>query len=678
VSSLRPPPASPFENVHADAWGSSFIDVPEINKSVTDAIASSILGVRQAARQKSELRTSSLLVLGPAGGGKTHLFARLRHQLGPRAVFVHLRPLVGTEMTPRYVLQQIVQQLGYDNSGLKQLDALVGSSLALLQGEKSLEMPRAILDEFQQLDQAERESRLEAAVETLLGRYPELDEMYLTRLLDAPFMDSRKQRAALAWLGGRELEELQMKRLGVSQSLPEEHIIQALQTLGIFAAPGAPVVLVFDQLENLMDAEASGTRIRAYANLVAELFDRMRGFVIVQMALDTEWENVILPNLSAAQRTRLASHSTRISLPTPDERRELVRRWIDQLPDRSEPFPWPFTEARLEHWCKAPQMTPRMLMIECRHALALGANAPLEPSEVAADDAPQTDRAPTTAADDDTSADDALAGAWQQHVVRARKAMDEAAADHRSVDPARLIGGIACALRAAGVSPKRVDARSPLQIETTSGQQVVDLCLVHQAHWHAVGASLDKASGSLEKKHRLVIAREQAMDFPPTWKKIRVKLAELAGGGATFHLLQRDEVAQLLALESFVAAGHSGDLEDSTGTALKAPAVEAWIVRTLDAASWPTLRALSGAEPLDQDDAVDEPTRADPPAPGAGVAAVLEATLGTLRVASVDRLVREVGRIRRGTSRAEVVEALAALPRARWFGSAIVCAEDVS
>ncbi len=152
MSSLRPLPVSPFENVHADAWGSSFIDVPELNKDVTDAIKTAIQGVRRAAREKAELRTSSLLVLGPAGGGKTHLFARLRHQLGPRAVFVHLRPLVGTEMTPRYVLQQIVQQLGYDTSGLKQLDALVGSSLALLQGEKTLEMPRAILDEFEQLE----------------------------------------------------------------------------------------------------------------------------------------------------------------------------------------------------------------------------------------------------------------------------------------------------------------------------------------------------------------------------------------------------------------------------------------------------------------------------------------------------------------------------------------------
>src|SRR5262249_16871609 len=157
--------------------------------------------------------------------------------------------------------------------------------------------------------------KLDWAVEQLLQRHQEADETYLARLLHAPFMKPTQQRAALAWLAGRELEESQMKRLGVANHLPEEQIIQALQTLGLFAAPGAPIRVVFDQLENLMDAEASGARIRAYANLVAELFDATRGYVIVQMALDSEWEHAIRPQLSEAQKSRLGGHSTTIALP---------------------------------------------------------------------------------------------------------------------------------------------------------------------------------------------------------------------------------------------------------------------------------------------------------------------------------------------------------------------------
>ena len=90
MNSIAPPSTtvsstSPFEHNHADPWAKTFIDLPELNASVTDAIAQAITKVRTAARQNdAELRTSSLLVLGPAGAGKTHLFARLRRKLGRR------------------------------------------------------------------------------------------------------------------------------------------------------------------------------------------------------------------------------------------------------------------------------------------------------------------------------------------------------------------------------------------------------------------------------------------------------------------------------------------------------------------------------------------------------------------------------------------------------------------
>jgi hypothetical protein len=452
---------SPFEHNHADPWAKAFIDVPALNAKVTDAIQGAITSIRtEAKRSDAELRTASILVLGPAGAGKTHLFARLRHKLGPKAIFVYLRPLVGTEMTPRYVLGQIVQALGYETmgeSGLKQLDALVGSSLAQLDGVDP-KWPRIYLDEMRGLDDAARVEKLDDAVERLLERHQQADEMVLRRLLEAPFMKAAQQRAALAWLSGRELEESQMLRLGVTGGLPDERIGQALQTLGLFAAPGAPIVLVFDQLENLMDAEGTGARVRAYANLVAELFDATRGYVLVQMALDSEWEHAIRPQLSEAQKSRLGAHTTTIALPTGDEIRTLVRRWTEELPNREE-FPWPFGEARVEHWTRTIGMTPRMLMIECRQALALGPNAPFEsPSE------PQG--VPSTKPNGDSANDDdALAAAWEKHLTTARSALDEAAADRRSADPGRLVGGIACALRfVKAVEVSRVDARQYVQL----------------------------------------------------------------------------------------------------------------------------------------------------------------------------------------------------------------------
>lgn len=700
MTTLKPPPmttpteASPFDNNHADPWAKTFIDLPELNAKVTDAIANAITTVRSAARKKDrELRTSSLLVLGPAGAGKTHLFARLRHKLGPKAIFVHLRPLVGTEMTPRYVLGQIVQQLGYettsrDDGGLKQLEALVGSSFALLDGE-SPDYPRIFLGDVAALDDAKRAQKLEAAVEHLLEQHQEADETYLTRLLEAPFMKPAHQRAALAWLAGRELEESQMKRLGVSTSIPEERIIQALQTLGLFAAPGAPIVLVFDQLENLMDAEATGSRIRAYANLVAELFDTTRGYVLVQMALDSEWEHAILPQLSAAQKTRLGGNTSVISLPTPAQSRELVRRWVEHLPSRPEPFPWPFGERRIDHWSSTPGMTPRMLMISCRQALALGPNAPFD--DDAEEATPATERNAT--ARDETAADAALAAAWEHHLESARRVLDEAADDRRSADPARLVGGIACAMRFLdGVSANRVDARQHVQVLARAGAEMRAMALLHQTHPRAVITALDRMSEHVSKGTAIAL-RERALEFPPTWKKVHAALVALLKRGVRWVNLERDDAARLLALESFLAAAKSRDLEDDTGRVFADEEVTSWIRRTLRIAEWPVSKALSGSErPATEADDAEVGDRVSTPSlpsnvdvdvaprPGSAdeTAATIRACLAQLRVASLERLVREVVRVRPQATRTDVMGALEKMDGSvRWFGRSILAVQRI-
>lgn len=682
MNSIAPPSAvalvgSPFDHNHADPWAKTFIDLPELNAPVTDAIANAITHVRTTARQtETELLTSSLLVLGPAGAGKTHLFARLRRKLGPKAIFVHLRPLVGTEMTPRYVLGQIVHQLGYETmrSGTKQLGTLVGSALAHLNNE-SPDMPRVFLDEIEGLDEKARAEKLEWALEQLLERHPQADDTYLARLLEAPFLKTMHQRAALAWLGGQELEEAQLKRLGVQGGLAEERVMKALATLGLFAAPGAPIVLVFDQLENLMDAEATGTRVRAYANLVAELFDATRGFVLVQMALDSEWQHAILPQLSTAQTTRLAGHTRIISLPTPDQSRALVAQWVAALPVQEQPFPWPFGEPRVKHWSETPGMTPRMLMIACRQALALGPDAPFEP--------PQTDSpssravGATDVADDDAS----LAGAWGKHLEGARKALDEAGAERRSADPARLVGGVAGALRILeGVKASRVDARQYLQLVAKAGDRSVSLAFLHQNHPKSVATALDRAAEGLAKSH-VILARERGLEFAPTWKKVRQGLEVLVEKGAQWLVLEREDAARLLALESFLAAAKSRDLEDATGRVFDEKEVEQWVSAGLQVTEWPLVQALLGKTMRDEQS--DLPVAApSSPTLGAGpeasaIALTIRACLTRLRVASLERLIREVARVTPQSTRNDVIQALDGMPGAvRWFGRSIVAFVD--
>ncbi len=384
-----------FESIHANPWSETFLDLPSLNAAASDAIEAAIRDTRTTARSRpAELRSACLTVLGPAGAGKTHLFGRLRRHQGPRAVFVHIRPLLGVEMTHRFVLHEIVRQLGFATVGLRQVDALVGSLLAHQRGGSSL-FPQFFVEDYTHLESSVQAERLEAAVERVLSTWQELDESYLRRLLLVPFRKSPIDRALLAWLSGRELDPVQLERVGSSGALPEEAVLPGLKTLVAVASIGAPIVVVFDQLENLIDRELASSRLLAYAQLTTDLVDSVPGLVIVQMALDTEWTHGLLPSFNLAQRSRLTMQSHVLGLPTPREKEELLRLWLDQLPHRGAPFPWPLGEARVAELCGQPGMTPRMLLIALREMLN---EAPVAVAMSSAERLPTPDAAAEVAA----------------------------------------------------------------------------------------------------------------------------------------------------------------------------------------------------------------------------------------------------------------------------------------
>ena len=69
---------TPFDYEHADPWGSHFLDLETLNAHVNGRIADLLLEVRAAAERSDRegLRTSALLVLGPAGTGKVSKSSR--------------------------------------------------------------------------------------------------------------------------------------------------------------------------------------------------------------------------------------------------------------------------------------------------------------------------------------------------------------------------------------------------------------------------------------------------------------------------------------------------------------------------------------------------------------------------------------------------------------------------
>ncbi|KYF72902.1 hypothetical protein BE11_33475 [Sorangium cellulosum] len=654
--------ARPFSAVHADAWSSELLDVPTLNKSVSDFLVQRVDDVRRAgARGATAGSSSSVLLLGIAGSGKTHLFARLRRQVGPRAVFVHTRPELGADPSPRQVLAAVVRSLRrrVSEEERQQVEVMAGAMLASVDGAKS-HFPIAYLDGCRaQLPEAQQ-ALVQQAIAKLEGRFPEIWPRYLERLLDLLFAPAPKQRALFAWLSGEEPSQLELELIGERGGLQDGDVLSALRTLGVVASFGAPIVLVFDQLENLIEEEGKTGRIVAYARLLSELRDTVRGLVLVQMALQNAWMTRIHPALHESDRARLEETVKHLALPRPEEKRQLIELWRATLPEeeRAQPFPHPFSAPEVEKWIRVQGMTPRMLMQACGEAY-LRASVPVDEDPAACE--------PVSC-----SADEPLRAQWAERLAQARAQIDEEAQQEHGVSADTIRGGLIAALALLGVKAGEAAKKDIPSLKLRRGDLSRDVLIAQHAH-HRSLASVIRAATGLAREHPAILLRERAFAIRPTWKEVeRLLNTFLETPGAQFVQIDREDLAQLIALEDLLSAARSQDLCGHDGQPIPYADVVSWAEKELRCAEWaPVAAALESAETGSLPPPEPRPKRKASPKTKGGARTVIE----RLRVASFDRLVAEARAVEPGATSATVTAELRGM-RVKMFGDAIVALEE--
>ena len=671
-----------FDSVHADPWAADFLDLGSLNAHASGAVEDAVLRVRETVRNEARaVRSTSIVIVGPPGAGKTHLFARLRRKLGPRAVFVLIRPLGDVEMTARFVLGEVVRQLAFaPPRGVPQHHALVGSCLGRLEGVGP-GFPQAVLSEWGALAPEQRAARLETALEGMLALCPALDEVYLARLLEVPFAPSATARALLAWLSGADCDVEQLKRIGATASLldkSEGRARPALETLATTAALGAPLVLVFDQLENLIDG--GGQRLRAYGSLAAELVDTLRGAVLVHLALDTEFTRTIEPSLNPAQRSRIVMRRERLGLPPAADREELLRLFYQHVLKPAAPFPWPLGAERLAQLTREAGHTPRMLLDEFKAALENATEEvsgprliPEGPRAEPEPPSPPPDSAPRSA-----PARPDIASEWLGRLRSARDVVRTASEERRPLPAQRLADGLLALGRFGVEMVIRPLNKPPALLSLQIGDELERLAIVQESSHRGLAAVLARLVRVTEQA-RVVVLRERASELPATWTEAWSRRTVLLDTGQARWLdVEAEDCARLLALASFLDGARGGDVSDSRGQPVTEADVLDWVEATLDVPSWPLAVAL-GQRPRVTEAGVAE--GALPPesfiqelaGPAALGARSTLPTLQKLRVASFERLVREVLRVDPEATRASVLAELdAAGDTVRWLGRSIV------
>ena len=518
--------------LQASPFADDFVDVAALNAHVSAHVVARVASVRSTAIAGQPIASAAVAVLGPAGGGKTHLFARLRHDAAAQATLILMRPYFGVSLSLRDVLSGTVDQLCLPVRGGEQthLDVL---SAHWLDGAGD-----------------DPQARHESAASKLVSLIPEIaPAAHLVRAVLKLRDRGRSERwEELAWLSGREPRTAADRADdGGASALSERDVVHMLRLLAILAAPVAPLVITFDQLENLAGDDES--RVLGYGNLVSEMVDTLPCLTIVQLALTSEWMQFIEPRLSLPQKTRVAATTLLLEPPNAQERELLLRAWHERIAPqaggRKKRFPYPLSADDLSVLLSAPGMTPRLLLAALSRVMAGKTLQEASSPRPGAD--PRASR----------SAGDGL-GAWNAEQARVAREIDDKERSHLSFDGVELAEGLASALSfVTGLEVTTRTERDRIMTCVRAPGNELTVLYLTSIHHASVAATLAKAA-ELARTTKVVVVREKRFAFPPTWGSVQERRAAFERlPNARWLWLDRDETMRWLTLARLLSQARS-------------------------------------------------------------------------------------------------------------------------
>jgi hypothetical protein len=294
-------------------------------------------------------RTRSLLLEGDSGSGKSHLLGRLKRSLLKNACFVYIDPFPESDSIWRHVLRYTVDSLVQIPEG--------GTESQLLRWFKGLPI-------FQTLSTDWSHRGRVAVIRHLRDRYPSgiyNANEFLGVLYD--LLNPDWYPLACDWLRGDDLDEEGLSILGVQRAIATEQDAQGiLANLGRIAADTQPMVLCFDQLDNIARTDEGRIDLQAIFNVNSTLHNcGLKNFLIIISIITSTWRQNSY-RIPAADQARL---DAQISLPpiSLDQAAALWQSRLYPLHQQADPRPesaiYPFTFQILEQKFPGGKTHPR-------------------------------------------------------------------------------------------------------------------------------------------------------------------------------------------------------------------------------------------------------------------------------------------------------------------------------
>jgi hypothetical protein len=561
---------NPFRDaVVSDPWQRARADVPEIQEKVFRMCGEALESVRARGR------TTSVLLHGEPGSGKTHLLSRLRAawvgaddagsapmplgvvfiyvrlQTSPRRIWRHLRHCFADDLLRPYA------------DGGTQLDRILLHRFA--EGRQP-DGDLALWWEWLKQEYAAAD-HWDRVLDELFGPLDRDGTLgwELTSVLGHLFL-GRDRRMAQAWLRGEPLPEPTLARLELGPAAEEEdeqedRARQVVAALCRLAGPGVPVVFCFDQIEALQVDPQDRDELSAFAQLVSALFHETSNALLIS-CIQSSYLDLLKGAADTAAWARLAAYQGALNPLRWDEAARLIRARMDSQPELARlragrgRSPWPLPEDRLKAMVGNQGMVARRLLSACAElyeaARGLG--------------------------DHLGTAEEFLEQTWQELQEQALTASAAGRTDEILAHGLPLLVDVAARQWTMGKGRPPRDVN--LVLEGPDGR--VGVCLCNTENMTSLAGRFRRlrqvAAGG--KPEKLVLLRDARLPISKGAKKAREYLDELKAQGVCELRPSTEVLAALQALRALLSEAKAGDLA-LRGEPLGPQTVREWLAAHL-------------------------------------------------------------------------------------------------
>lgn len=299
-------------------------------------------------------RTRTLMLEGETGSGKTYLLGRVKRILNPKAFFVYIEPFTASDYIWRHILRYTVDSLLEIPEGQKESQLIIW-----LKGLSEFKQ-RSILD----MIRGDRQ----IFIRNLRESYPA--GIYNAAEFFGVLYDLTNQKLsslACEWLRGDDLDEESLKLLRVGHSIDTEDAAQKiLANFGRISAETQPIVLCFDQLDNIARLPDGAIDLQTLFSVNSVIHNqKLKNFLAIVSIITDTWRQ----NASRIQPTDKDRIDGTIKLKqiTLDQAESLWMSRLYTLYRQASPPPpspiYPLTRAMLEEKFPGGKTRPRNVLI---------------------------------------------------------------------------------------------------------------------------------------------------------------------------------------------------------------------------------------------------------------------------------------------------------------------------